>query len=394
MPSLRSFFLVSLVCAGIANGANTCKQDFKINSDGDVSQLSGCDTVKGSITVGSNVVNLSLSDLQTLQGDLNIKGASGLVSISCPQLQSISGAFNLQELTILTTLSCPSLTKVGSINWVTLPALKALEFTAEVTECPSVLITDTTLTTLDGINLTEADIFNVNNNNYLKTVDIALGNITGALSVVANSKGVNVSFPNLEWAMNITVRDAGSISIPNLKVVNSSIAFVNNTLTDCQFPVLTQVGQSFTFNSNTKLTNITANKLESIGGTFQIANNTQLIRIDGFESLASVDGSIDFSGDFTYATLPSLDDVRGGFNAQTTANFSCTEFDNYHNSGVIKGDGYKCEGKLNEAQSSTGGASTTGSGGNSGSSNKTGSASRAGVNVLALLTAGAAVLVL
>jgi hypothetical protein len=392
MPSLRTFFLASLACAGLVN-ANTCKQDYSINSDGDVSQLSGCDTVKGTITVGSGVVNFSMSDVQNIQGDLNIKGASGLTLISCPQLQSISGGFNLQELTILQTLSCPSLTQVGTINWVTLPAWNALEFTAEVTQCTEVLITDTILTSLDGINLVTADMFNINNNKYLKTVNVALNNVTGALSIEFNSKDVDVSFPDLAWAMNITVRDAGSVSFPKLQGVNSTIAFINNTFTDCQFPALTQVGQSFAFNSNSQLTNITASKLETIGGTFQIANNTKLLRIDSFQDLTSVDGSVDFSGAFTYATLPSLDDVRGGFNVQTTANFSCTEFDNYHSSGVIKGDGYTCAGKLDEAKSSTGGAST-GSGGSSDNANKTGSATRAGVNALVLLAAGAVVLVL
>lgn len=100
-----------------------------------------------------------------------------------------------------------------------------------------------------------------------------------------------------------------------------------------------------------------------------------------------------FNANCNSATLPSLDDVRGGFNAQTTANFSCTEFDNYHNNGVIKGDGYKCAGKLDEAKSSTGGASTSGSGGSSGS-DKPGSAARAGISVLALLAAGVAMLAL
>lgn len=236
--------------------------------------------------------------MQEIQGDLDIKGVSGLTSISAPKLNSISGGFNLQELTVLQTLSCPALTKVGTINWVTLPALKALEFTAEVTECQEVLITDTWLTSLDGINLVTADIFNINNNKYLKTVNVALGNVTGALSVEFNSKGVDVSFPDLVWAMNITIRDAGSVSFPKLTEVNSTIAFINNTFTECQFPALTEVGQSFAFNSNTQLTNITATKLESIGGTFQLANNTKLLRIDSFEALTTVDGSIDFSGAF------------------------------------------------------------------------------------------------
>lgn len=257
----------------------------------------------GSITVGSNVGTFEMPDVQVIQGDFNVKGAAGLVSISAASLRTISGGFNLQGLIILQTLSCPQLTKVGTINWVTLPALRALEFTAEVTECAEVLITDTQLGSLDGINLQTCNIFNINNNKQLKTVNVALGNVTNALSVEFNSKNVDVSFPNLVWARNITVRDAGTASFPELSFVNQTIAFINNTFESVSFPKLTQVGQSFTFNSNSKLTNITAEGLETIGGTFQLANNTKLVVIDGFNSLTTVEGSIDFSGSFTKYVL-------------------------------------------------------------------------------------------
>lgn len=264
-----------------------------------MSKLVGCDTVQGSVTVGSNVAIFAIPDVQVISGDLIIAGAAGLVSISGPRLRTISGDFRLTGLTILSTLSFPQLSKVGTINWVTLPALRALEFTTEITDCSEVLITDTLLSSLDGINLDTAKIFNINNNRQLKTVNVALGNVSDALSVEFNSKNVDVSFPNLVWAMNITVRDAGSASFPKLESVNQTIAFIENTFESVSFPVLTEVGQSFTFNNNNKLTNITANKLETIGGTFQLANNTNLVEIEGFSSLATVEGSIDFSGSFT-----------------------------------------------------------------------------------------------
>lgn len=264
-----------------------------------MSKLVGCDTVQGTITVGSNVGNFAMPDVQVINGDFIADGAAGLVSITAPSLRSISGQFRLNGLIILGTLSCPQLSKVGTIAWSTLPALRALEFTTEVTDCTSVLITDTLLGSLDGINLKTAKSFNVNNNKQLKDVTVALYNVTDALSIEFNSKNVAVAFPDLVWARNITVRDAGSISFPVLSYVNQTMAFVNNTFESAVFPELVSVGQSFTFNSNVKLTNITANKLETIGGTFQLANNTQLTMIDGFTSLLTVEGSIDFSGSYT-----------------------------------------------------------------------------------------------
>ena len=261
--------------------------------------LSSCSTIKGDVTVGTGVTNLSLSSIQTIEGGLTIKGAAGLISIDCPMLRQIEGAFTLTGLTILSTLSMPSLTKVGSISWTTLPALSSLTFTKGVTEAASVLITDTDLNSLDGINLVTASIFNINNNKRLKVVNVSLGNVTQALSVEFNAKSVNCSFPNLVWANNITLRDAGEASFPNLESVNNSASFINNTFTSVDFPELTKVGQSFAFNSNGALTNVTANSLESVGGTFQLANNTNWKIVDSFTSLKTVSGSIDLSGVFT-----------------------------------------------------------------------------------------------
>jgi hypothetical protein len=338
-----------------------CDSDITINSDGDVSELESCTTLKGSITIGKKVTQLKLPDnLSKITKDFKCNGATTLTSISAPGLQEIEGSFTLTSLTVLSTLSMPVLTSVGDISWTTLPALKALDFTTQVKQAKSVLITDTILTSLEGINLVETDTFNINNNKYLKIVDVALGNVTEALTIAFNGKGVNASFPQLKWAQNITVRDAGDISFPNLKEVNNSMSFVNNTFKTANFPKLTEIGQSLAFVSCAQLTNLTANKLESVGGTFQLANNTKLEEVNGFGSLKSVGGAIDMSGAFKKATLPKLEDVRGGFNLQSTEEISCDEFDKYKDDGVIKGNDITCKSSASVAESTNGGASTSG----------------------------------
>ena len=275
-----------------------CDKSVEIKSDGDASALSNCSTIKGDVTIGPGVTTISLPSVQTIEGDLSIKGAVGLISVSCPMLRQIEGDFVMQGLTVLSSLSMPELTKVGSISWTTLPALSQLTFTKGVTEASSVLITDTILTDLSGINLVTVKTFNINNNHYLNGVDVALGNVSEALSIEANGKSLNCSFSQLVWATNITIREAGDVSFPKLASVNSSIAFIQNNFVSVSFPQLQKVGQSFAFNSNTKLTNVTANSLVSVGGTFQFANNTQFQNLNGFQSLKSVGGSVDLSGTF------------------------------------------------------------------------------------------------
>lgn len=234
--------------------------------------------------------------MSSITGDLIIDGAVGLTGFSAPGLKTIGGSFKLNGLTVLSTLSCPELVSVGDIAWSTLPALQSLSFTKKVSKANTVLITDTLLTSLEGINLVTAERFNINNNRYLRSVNVALGNVTDVLIIEANGKGVNASFPNLKWANNITVRDAGDVYFPVLEEVKSTAAFVNNTFETVSFPELTQVGESLAFVSCSRLTKISANELEEVGGTFQLANNTKLAVVEDFDKLAVVGGAVDISG--------------------------------------------------------------------------------------------------
>lgn len=228
---------------------------------------------------------------------MRIVGASQLATIELSTLTTIGGDFELKELTILHTLSAPFLQEVGSIDWVTLPALQGI--TARITKAKNVKIADTNLLSLDGIILETVGDFDINNNKFLRTIDVQLVNVTESLTVTFNKPGVVASFPKLENARNISFRDVGSVSLPALKKVQNTIAFVNNSLPEVFLPNLTEVTSgSITWYSNKNLVNITAPKLEKVGGTFQIANNTKLETVDGFPKLAEVGGAVDIAGKF------------------------------------------------------------------------------------------------
>lgn len=77
-------------------------------------------------------------------------------------------------------------------------------------------------------------------------------------------------------------------------------------------------------------------------------------------------------------SLPKLDDVRGGFNLQSTEKLDCTQFDNYKSDGVIKGSKMTCKGEADVAESTNGGASTKGDGSSSGSDDDDDDSSDAG----------------
>lgn len=385
MFSIRKF-LIAALCVGMVSAQ--CNDDVVIESDGDVSKLQNCAKLDGKVTFGTKVTSVAFpSTLTSITGDLVVSGARQLVSLEAPGLRTIGGSFTLKELTILSTLSFPELVSVSDINWVTLPALQSLTFTKQITSANTVLITDTLLTSLNGISLSKARRFNINNNRYLRNIDLPLGNVSDILIIDANGRGLNASFPELTWANNITIRDASDIYFPVLKAVNSSLLLINDTFASATFPELVSVGESLAFVSCSKLTKIDANQLETIGGTFQIANNTKLAKVDGFKSLTQVGGAVDLSGVFTKVELPSLDDVRGGFNLQSTQDIDCEPFKTLKANDAIKGDGFVCAGKKETAESKTGGLGTTGSG----SGKKDSSASSVGFSsVILVAVAGVA----
>ncbi|KAI9771351.1 MAG: hypothetical protein M1840_002321 [Geoglossum simile] len=351
-----------------------------IQNQGDAKSLESCSSISGDIVISSVASgSISLDGIQTIGGNLICHDAVNLTSLSAKDLRSISKDFDLSGLIVLSTLKFPSLKEVDSILWSALPALQQLTFTATVNKAKTVIITNTQLNSLDGINLEQAETFNVNNNQYLKSVELQLSNVSNALNVEANGKDLVASFPNLLWAYNITFRNCSEISIPSLESVNGSIGFFDNYFTNFTAPNLTFTGTSgaVVFVSNSKLTTIELPELKTVGGTFQIANNSALQIVGGTPSLSVVAGAIDFAGEFTNVSLPGLTDVRGNFNMQTSKDFDCNPFKAFKSNGTIKGK-LTCSG--NQQNPSSGSASPSGS-----STPKKGAAGHYEANLFALM---------
>ena len=166
-------------------------------------------------------------------------------------------------------------------------------------------IQNTGLQSLAGINLRSVDEFFVVNNNQLNEIDMQLEYVETALTLAANGDEVSVSFPNMQWAFNVTLRNVTEADFPSLSSLNGSMGFYSNFMTKINLANLTEVGSSLAFVSNEALTNISLPELTKIGGGLQIANNTDLSTIDGFPKLESVGGAIDINGAFKkYVHLP------------------------------------------------------------------------------------------
>lgn len=346
-----------------------------ISAASDASAVASCSTYSGSIAIETGVSGVtddnghtSLSfdgQLSKVTGNITATNVTNLSGLSFNSLQSVGG-LDLVELTLLSTLSAPSLSRVNAMTLNALPALQQLSFgKTGITQASTILITNTGLTSLQGIDqLKKIDVFNVNNNGGLTNISLDITSISGSLDIEANDgtvTGLTTSFPMLETAQNMTFRNCNTILLPALKNVTTDLGFYGNAIKSLIAPNLTTTS-GLIFVDNTELTNISIPQLTSVNGTYQIANNTELDIINGFPKLSVVTGALDFNGNFSEVLLPALTRVAGAFNMQTSAsNFSCDAFRTYHDNKIIKGS-YVCSGGVSKPRGAGTKPSTTSKG--------------------------------
>ena len=287
-----------------------------ITASADAGQIASCTTYSGSVAIQTDVSDaqdssghngLSIEGVEVIDGNVTVNNAINLATLAFPDLQEI-GALQLGGLTVLSDLRMPQISSIDRINLTALPALQQFSFgNTGVTKSNSILITNTGLTTLKGLDqLDSVSSFNVNNNPGLQNVSLAISSIKNAIRIEANNgdqNGTEASFPQLQSAMNMTFRNCSSVSLPSLTNVSQYLGFYGNSFESFTAPNLTTTG-GLVFIDNTALANISIPGLTSINGSFIIANNTELEKVDGIQKLATVISSLDFNGNFTeYASL-------------------------------------------------------------------------------------------
>lgn len=253
----------------------------------------------------ANSGSVDLSGLKAIVGALDYESDDSVLKFSAGDLTSV-GALTLGNLSNLATLSLSSLQEASSINFTGLGSLAALGFgTPGLAKVGNVVITNTNIGSLAGIDqVKQIASFSISNNQFLSNISLAVTQLTGAIDIGANdvsNGGQNVVFDNLETADQITIRNSSAVTIPKLSSVAQNLGFYGNLFQTLSAPNLTYAG-GIVVTDNSKLTNISIPLLATLNGTngtFQIANNTNLKAIDGFENLSNVKGDLDFSGNFS-----------------------------------------------------------------------------------------------
>lgn len=350
----KSIFTTALLGSVVALAANNSTES-KIPSSctigskatataqSDLDKIAGCQTLVGNLTITGELGSAALANVEVLKGSLILKNATQLDNFAADNLKTITGSLTLRDLTILTSASFGSLERVDTIDMVTLPAIS--NFATNLQSANNILVSDTTLETVDGFStLKNVKVLNINNNRFLTSFNSDLKTVVDALDFSFNGQEAEISFDDLVWANNITLRDVQKASFSSLRYVNASLGFINNTISKLDLSKLNKVGQTLTINSNNELTSLDFSSLRAIGGGFVVANNTQLKKIDGFKNVASVGGAVIITGSYGELDLPKLKSVRGDGTFKTTSsNFSCSALKKLQKKGAIEGDSFVCK---------------------------------------------------
>ncbi|KAI1173148.1 GPI-anchored cell wall organization protein ecm33 [Nemania sp. FL0916] len=366
---LSAVAALSLVSGVAAVG---CKDDpVTVNNQADATAAADCSSIANDLVLDVRAgpgIDLG-GRLTEVKGNFIVKNNGILQTLQSSSLETIGGAFQLQNVTSLYSLQFPELTEVGSIDWSTLRSLSEPTFgNPGITKAQSVVIADTVLTNLDGINIQELSMMNINNNQRLSKFSTSIKTLSDALYVSANALNMTMEMPNLEWIANMTIANVSTFAVPSLKAVNGSMRFNSNYFTNFLAANLTEIHDGdLSFVSNPQLQNISIPLLKRVGGGVTIANNTDLTKIDGLGSLEDVGGAIKFAGSFDDIALPKLANVVGTAEFTSTGDIdkSCDVLNNL-SGNVVQGKVTECQSNNAEANNDTSSAGGSGSGSGNG----------------------------
>ncbi|KAF2872556.1 hypothetical protein BDV95DRAFT_570058 [Massariosphaeria phaeospora] len=348
MSSFTRFALPLLAAATTVFAQCSDSATRTIENAQDATAIAECQTFSGNLAIATGVAgDIAMNNIQKITGNLVISANTGLKSLGADSLEEIEGEFRLDDIQNLVAANFPKLKTVDSLRLNALPNLQNLGFDAEITKAKSISVENTQLQSLKGINIETTEKILIANNIYLEEIEMQLSDISNALDISNNNLGVNVSFPNLENAFNLTFRNCSSVKVPSLASLNGSLGLYSNGFSEFSAPNLTEIGGALALVSNEQLSNLTFPKLTEVKFNLQIANNTKLDEVNGLPQLKTVGGALDMYGNMSKVETPKLADVKGAFNLQSTGDVTeaCNGYKSMKDKKAIKGK-YFCEGKV------------------------------------------------
>ncbi|ORX42893.1 hypothetical protein DM01DRAFT_1296262 [Hesseltinella vesiculosa] len=288
-----------------------CNGDLEIKTQEDFDQLKTCRIYTGNIVVDrTGIVEMSLRGVELLEGNLVIHSNEALQKVDLPNMQAINGQLRMSNNKILRSVLMPSLSILRQFEISVHPNLKELSFPAGLHQIEQFSVTDTTLTSIEGMSMPRIKTLTITNNKYLKQFSAPnLNRIMSSVTISANSPSLVVGFDKLQELDVGTFRNLAGVSLKGLTMVSGDISFVSNGFDKLSLPAMKRVVGTLTLSDNKKLKQLSVPELAFLGGALSVVSNLELTSIDAFPKLEEIDGSLDVAGAFHELRFPVLADA-------------------------------------------------------------------------------------
>lgn len=268
-----------------------------ITSNDDSLALSNCAQYNGNIIIDPNFAgSASLQNVQTISGDLTITNVTSLSTLTATKLETVGGTFYVADCVIMSEISMPALRRVGILHLDGMPSLQQIDFGQGLESASEVHISNTQLFSTAGLELKSVDVFDINNNPYLKTAHFNdITEITSSFSAQDNGNDLEILLPKLQSAPVIAVHNVTTFSAPSLNEVVTSLDLSYSRMTTYVADSLSKSGNFTIIGSD--LEDLDLPSLVYVDGSLTVVNNTFLGFI-AMDKLATVDGNIILAGSF------------------------------------------------------------------------------------------------
>ncbi|KAL2071197.1 hypothetical protein VTL71DRAFT_12432 [Oculimacula yallundae] len=342
------YFLAGKVVGQSGCGTNGVTRT--IGSQDDARALTSCTVLSGSVAIATSTMgSIQIDGVEEILENVVVQSVSALSSLGSESLRRINGNWTLFNVTLLSTISFPALTSVDTFTLQALPAVPSFDFKAGLSSVANMIISNTFLSNLEGLNLKNADNIDISNNNNLKDVNLPLETAKNRINIQANGRSIRVSLPKLTSAGSMILRNISSISMPALSFLSGGLLFSGANASTITAENLTVITQGLSVVNNANLSTISFPELLS-AGSIQIANNTGLTSLD-FDKVGRL-GNVSIAGNITSLDLPGLTTADIFHLESTSPSFNCSLFDANKVNSVIKGD-YACNGTHQQRPSTT-----------------------------------------
>lgn len=372
---MKIYTSISIIIAAFLVNSSVhaaCQGDYTVSNQQDLDKIRSCKNYSGNIRIENTAApDLKLNGIELLEGDLIVSNNDVLQTLSLPVLQGINGSLKLMNNKIMSRLDVSQLYALRTFDVSVHPALNEIKFSSGLSQAEVINIADTTITRLDGFKIVTARDISITNNIYLKNLSFNNMTSVGNMLISANSPTLTLELSKLETTRDLTLRNVANIVLSSLNKASGDISFISNSFDTLELQEVADISGTLTLTDNLQLSNVSMPKLSHLGGALSLGGNTKLMLVNAFPSLQQVDGTVDITGGFDEIQLPSLSDVRGGMNVQTSSSvFSCDQVNKLKN-GIIKGNSFTCKSAVAKPKSGLkGGSSSGGSDENSASSTK------------------------